>query len=57
MSDAYRLENAGDKENERVVMKFKPHLAPVKVAVLPLMKKAPLEEKASALLKTFSKHT
>ena len=49
MSDAYRLENAGDKENERVVMKFKPHLAPVKVAVLPLMKKAPLEEKASAL--------
>ena len=49
MSDAYRLENAGDKENERVVMKFKPHLAPVKVAVLPLMKKAPLEEKASSL--------
>ena len=30
----------------RVVLKFKPELAPVKVAVLPLMKKPPLKEKA-----------
>ena len=49
MCDAYQLENAGDKENERVVMKFKPHVAPIKVAVLPLMKKPALEEKANAL--------
>lgn len=47
MSDAYRLENEGDKENERVVMKFHPSLAPVKVAVLPLVKK--LEEPATKL--------
>jgi len=49
MSDAYRLENEGDKENERVVMKFHPSLAPVKVAVLPLVKK--LEEPATKLFK------
>ncbi len=47
MSDAYRIENEGDKENERVVMKFHPSLAPVKVAVLPLVKK--LDEQASKL--------
>jgi glycyl-tRNA synthetase len=39
MCDAYRLENEGDKEKERVVMKFSPTIAPIKVAVLPLMKK------------------
>ena len=49
MCDAYRLENAGDKEKERVVMKFHPKIAPVKFAVMPLMKKPQLEELASKL--------
>lgn len=49
MSDAYRLENEGQGEEERVVMKFHPALAPVKVAVLPLVKK--LEEPAEKLFK------
>ncbi|MAW07241.1 MAG: glycine--tRNA ligase [Halobacteriovoraceae bacterium] len=56
MCDAYQLENAGDKENERVVMKFKPHIAPVKVAVLPLMKKPQLEEKANAIFSDLQRH-
>ena len=49
MCDAYRLENEGDKENERVVMKFAPHLAPIKVAVLPLVKKDVVAEPARKL--------
>jgi glycyl-tRNA synthetase len=44
MSDVYRVENEGDKEKERTVMKFAPSIAPIKVAVLPLMKKAKLED-------------
>ena len=47
LSDAYRIENEGDKEKERVVMKFHPSLAPVKVAILPLVKK--LNEPATKL--------
>jgi len=39
LCDAYRLEFEGDKEKERSVMKFHHKLAPVKVAVLPLVKK------------------
>lgn len=54
MSDAYRLENEGDKEKERTVMKFDPKLAPIKVAVLPLMKK--LEEPAQKLFAEVQKH-
>ncbi len=50
MCDAYRLENEGDKENERVVMKFHPRIAPIKVAVLPLMKKGGLQEEAQKVL-------
>jgi glycyl-tRNA synthetase len=50
LCDAYHLENEGDKEKERTVMKFHPKLAPNKVAILPLMKKAPLEEVANKLL-------
>ena len=42
LCDAYRLENAGDKDNERVVLKFHPQIAPIKVAILPLVKKEPL---------------
>ncbi len=49
MSDAYRIEHEGDKEKERVVMKFHPSLAPIKVAVLPLVKK--LAEPATKLFK------
>ncbi len=56
MCDAYQRENAGDKENERVVMKFKPHIAPMKAAVLPLMKKPALEEKANALFNDLQHH-
>ncbi len=55
MSDAYRLENAGDAEKERVVMRFKPSLAPIKAAVMPLMKKAELEGPATALLRELQK--
>ena len=44
MSDVYRVENEGDKEKERTVMKFAPSIAPIKVAILPLMKKAKLED-------------
>ncbi len=47
MCDAYRLENEGDKQNERTVMKFSPKIAPIKAAILPLMKKPALEEIAS----------
>lgn len=49
MSDAYRLENEGKGEEERVVMKFHPRLAPIKAAILPLMKKPELEEIAKKL--------
>ena len=49
MCDAYRVENQGDKEKERVVMRFKPTIAPIKVSVLPLMKKPKLEEVARKL--------
>ena len=44
------MENAGDKENERTVMKFHPSLAPIKAAILPLMKKPELEEVANKIL-------
>ena len=49
LCDGYRKENEGDKEKERVVMRFHPKLSPIKAAVLPLMKKAPLEEVARKL--------
>jgi glycyl-tRNA synthetase len=51
LSDAYRIENEGDKEKERTVMKFDPKLAPVKVAVMPLAKKPQLEEIARKIFK------
>ena len=38
LCDAYQTDNVGEKE-ERQVLKLKPSLAPIKVAVLPLMKK------------------
>jgi glycyl-tRNA synthetase len=51
LCDAYRLENPGDAENERIVMKFKPTMAPVKAAVMPLMKKEDLEGPAMKLFR------
>ena len=56
LSDAYRIENEGDKKQERVVMKFHPALAPVKVAVLPLVKKEKLETPARKLFNDLQKH-
>ncbi len=49
MSYAYQNEKLEDG-SERVVMKFPPALAPVKVAVLPLIKKDGLPEKAFEIL-------
>ena len=43
LCDAYRVEHKGDRERERVVLGPAAHLAPVKVAVLPLLKKEALE--------------
>mgnify|MGYP004000115845 CR=1 FL=1 len=54
MCEAYRLENKGEKE-ERIVLKLKPSLAPIKVAIMPLMKKPPLEEIARKLHGDISK--
>lgn len=53
LCDAYRLEFEGDKEKERTVMKFHPRLAPIKVAVLPLVNK--LQEPARALYDSLAK--
>ena len=39
----------------RVVMKFKPHVAPYQVAILPLMKKDGLPEKATEVLESLQK--
>ncbi len=55
MSDAYRVEFPGDAEKERTVMKFKPSLAPVKAAIMPLMKKPDLEAVAENLLRDLQK--
>jgi len=48
IADAY-TEDTVDGE-ERVMMKLSPKVAPVKAAVLPLMKKGGMGEKASALM-------
>jgi len=48
--DAYHVEKVEDET--RVVMKFLPHIAPVKVAVFPLMKKEGLPEKAREIVKS-----
>ncbi len=56
MCDAYRIENEGDKKNERVVMKFNYKIAPIKVAVLPLMKKPELDNVARKILNDIQKN-
>lgn len=54
--DAYAEEKLEDG-SERVVMKFKPHLAPVQVAVFPLLKnKEELVEKAKSIHKLLKPH-
>lgn len=55
LCDAYRKEFPGDKEKERVVLKLKPSVAPIKVAVLPLVKKDGLEELAHKIFSDLSK--
>lgn len=49
LCDAYREEKVGGADGEgdgdtRVVMGFKPNLAPIEIAILPLSKKQPLQE-------------
>ncbi len=59
LCDAYREEvtkDADGKEDVRVVLGFKPEMAPYKVAVLPLSKKAELQEPAMALRNELSEH-
>jgi len=56
LCDAYRIENEGDKENERVVMKFHPSISPIKAAVMPLMKKEDLEGPARKLFAELQQH-
>jgi glycyl-tRNA synthetase len=46
------LVDAYDEEPERVVLRFSPKTAPIKVGVFPLLKKSPLVERASELEKT-----
>lgn len=55
LSDAYRMENKGDAEKERTVMRFKPTLAPIKAAIMPLMKKPDLESVGEKLLRELQK--
>ncbi len=52
LSEAYVEENLStdEKEDSRVVLKFPPMLAPIKLAVLPLTKKDGLPEIAKALI-------
>jgi glycyl-tRNA synthetase len=57
LCDAYREEVVTDesgKPDTRVVLGFHPDLAPIKVAVLPLSKKAPLQELSRKLLNDLS---
>jgi len=54
LCDAYRIENPGEKE-ERVVLGFKPQMAPIKVAVMPLMKKPELTKIAQEILSSLQK--
>jgi len=49
LSNAYTEEKI-DGENERIVLKLPPFLSPVKIAILPLVKKDGLPEKAREIL-------
>jgi glycyl-tRNA synthetase len=54
LSEAYQEEDlsTADKKDSRVVLKFPPMLAPVKLAILPLVKKDGLPEIAKELMAT-----
>ena len=55
--DAYHEEEVPDAKGNtstRVVMKFHPRLAPIKVAILPLVKKDGMPEEARKLVKQFA---
>jgi len=57
--DAYDEEVVqGDAEEggPRVVLRFAPHVAPVKIGILPLMKKEPLVERSRKIFETLRKH-
>jgi glycyl-tRNA synthetase len=55
MNEAYNIEDLGDGK-ERVVLKLKPHLSPIKAAVIPLKKNnKDLVNKASDLKKRLQK--
>ncbi len=58
MSEAYVEEDlsTAEKQDSRVVMKFIPKLAPIKLAVLPLMKKDGLPEIARELMNECKQH-
>lgn len=55
LCDAYRIENQGEGENERIVLRLHPQLAPIKVAILPLMKKEELENVSTKIFKDIQK--
>lgn len=58
MSEAYTEEDLStpEKQDSRVVMKFIPKLAPIKLAILPLMKKDGLPEVARELMSECKQH-
>jgi len=58
MSEAYEEQNLSteEKQDSRVVMKFIPKLAPIKLAILPLTKKDGLPEIAEELMKECRQH-
>jgi glycyl-tRNA synthetase len=58
MSEAYTEEDLSteEKQDSRVVMKFIPKLAPIKLAILPLMKREGLPEIAKELMDECKQH-
>lgn len=57
LASAYHEEEVGEGEEKevRVVMRFKPHLAPTKIAILPLSKKDELSVVAKPLAESLAK--
>ena len=58
MSEAYEEQDLSteEKQDSRVVLKFPPKIAPIKLAILPLMKKDGLAEIAKELMQSCSPH-
>ena len=58
LSEAYELQDLSteEKKDDRVVLKFPPMLAPIKLAILPLTKKDGLPEIARELMKECMPH-